>query len=673
MNQPAPVTMTMWGLYMPNRGDGTIYAQFRNDSAASITARVYFVIVEDSCYFAAPNGDLWHNDVARDYLPTEIGETVTIAAGDSAVFSRTFTVPVTWDQDRCRIYAWIQEDTGDKEVFQAGIVELPDLVGAPSVPAIVQPFNCVRVPNTQPTLILNSVDPQGDDIVYRVLWDTDPDFASPESTTSPLQTSGTTYYFTFPVPLSDNETYWWKVKASDPGGTAMWTPYTGARSLTVLAGLPGNTCSWYQTTGEQFEADLLFATTVAGDSVIITPGGTAMIDTFFFEDFEAGTMPPGWTVVNGNGDPYQWTVGTSGDLGTYLPPDYGSSYAYYSDDDAGNAVINYNEELISPAIAVPAGIDNLDIAYGYGWRVYQTGEKFRVKMRRYAASSWTGWSDIAVYTTSSSGTAIIDLTSYLPCDSVQFDWFFSDSTSVSHWGYGCACDNVALRYSYMTSGNEGTVTGTPVIFNDLAGMYNRPNWGTAVWHKATAGDSIGLQIEYHDGAAWQLIPDSDLPGNAAGFYTSLAVDSVDLSALNTTTYGTLRLVAQLDRILNDSPGDPALLAWELGNLASYIGVGENTAGIVSGPYSLIIAPTVSKGSVNILYSLASGIPATIAIYDATGRVVRTFDLGSVRQDPASTLIWDGRDSAGRRTPSGIYFVKLETGSATLVRKMVMLK
>ncbi|MDH4210757.1 MAG: T9SS type A sorting domain-containing protein [candidate division WOR-3 bacterium] len=673
MNQPSPVTVTMWGMYMPNRGDGTIYAQFRNDSTASITARVYFVIVEDSCYYVAPNGDTWHNDVARDYLPNELGETVTVAPGDSVTFSRAFNVPLGWDQERCRIYAWIQEDTGDKEVFQAGIVELPDLVGAPSIPAIVQPFNCVRVPESQPTLVLNSVDPQGDDIAYRIMWDTDPNFANPESTTSSPQASGSNFYFTFPSPLTNNETYWWKVRASDPSGTGLWTPYTSAHSLTVLTGLPVNTCSWYQTKAEQFSGSLFFATTVAGDSIIIIPGGATLIDTFFFEDFETGTMPAGWTVVNGNSDPYEWTVGTTGDIGAYTPPDYGSAYAYYSDDDAGSGSTSYNEELISPAVAIPPAASDLDIVYGYGFRLYETGEKMRVKMRRFTGSSWTTWTDIALYTTSASGTATIDLTSYLPCDSVQFNWFYSDSTSASHWGWAGACDNVALRYTFQTSGNEGTVTSTPVVFDDLAGMYNRPNWGTAAWYKATAGDSIGIQVEYNNGSTWQLIPDGDLPGNATGFYSALAVDSVDLSGLNTTTYNALRLIAQFYRVPSESPGDPSLLAWELGNLASFIGIAENGSGLKAIQPVLRVVPTVSKNTVSISFMLGNGdMASSLSIYDASGRLVRSFDLKSVIGYPISVQ-WDGNDNSGRKTSAGIYFVKLETEQSAVVEKVVLLK
>jgi hypothetical protein len=671
MNQPAPVAESLWGMYIPGRGDGTVFAQFRNDSSASITGRVYFVIVEDSCYYVAPNGDVWHNDVARDYLPDELGETVTIAAGDSVTFSRSFTIPSGWNEDNILLYTWFQKDTGDKEVYQACIIELEDLIGAPSIPAIVQPFDCIRVPEPQPTLVLYSIDPQNDDIVYRVAWDTDPDFLSADSFTSSLQASGDTFYFTFPYALTDGETYWFKARTSDPNGSALWTPYTGARSLTVLSEMPGNTCSWFQTTGVQFGSSMFFATMIQGDSIILIPGGAAMIDTCFFEDFESGTMPAGWTVVNGNSDPYQWTVGTSGDMGTYTPPDYGSHYAYYSDDDAGSSVINYNEELISPAIPIPAGIDNLDIAYGYGFRVYQTGEKFRVKMR-YFQGSWSAWADIAVYTTNTSGTEIFDLTPYLPCDSVQFDWFFSDSTSASHWGYGAACDNVALRYEFTTSGDEGSVTGAAVEFDDLAGMYNRPNWGSALWFKATAGDSIGMQVEYHDGSAWDLIPDTDLPGNSSGFYTSLATDTVDLSSLNTTTYHTLRLVTQFYRIPTDDPDDPALLAWELGNLENVIGIAEHNTSVTTIHPVLKVVPTISKNAVNIYFAVNAVTPATsLKIYDAAGRLVTSFHL--TPDAPGTTLQWDGRDDAGRRTPAGIYFVKLDTENTSITQKVLLVR
>lgn len=128
MNQPSPMTVTMWGDYDQGTLDGTIYAQFRNDSPQpqAITGRVYFVITEDSLYFTGSNGDAWHNHVARDYLPDEVGEEITIAASDSTTLSRAFTIDATWVEDMCEIVTWIQNE-GTRETYQGGKVNLLDL------------------------------------------------------------------------------------------------------------------------------------------------------------------------------------------------------------------------------------------------------------------------------------------------------------------------------------------------------------------------------------------------------------------------------------------------------------------------------------------------------------------------------------------------------------------
>jgi len=133
MDQPAPVTITMWGNYTQARGSGTIYARFRNDSTEAIVGRVIFVITEDSIYYEAWNGDNWHNHVARDYLPTQYGEIVNISAGDSVDVSQPFTIHAGWNTDRCNIITWIQNDVmqldSTKEIWQGGIMKVTELAG----------------------------------------------------------------------------------------------------------------------------------------------------------------------------------------------------------------------------------------------------------------------------------------------------------------------------------------------------------------------------------------------------------------------------------------------------------------------------------------------------------------------------------------------------------------
>jgi hypothetical protein len=98
-------------------------------------------------------------------------------------------------------------------------------------------------------------------------------------------------------------------------------------------------------------------------------------------------------------------------------------------------VINYNEELWTPPISV-SGMTQLKFKYGYGFQVFEAGEKYRTHFRKKVGGSWTDWTELKVYTASTSGTDSFDLTNQLPCDSIQFRFFYSDSTSTYHWGYG---------------------------------------------------------------------------------------------------------------------------------------------------------------------------------------------------------------------------------------------
>ena len=672
MNQPSSLTPSMWGTFNPSTGAGTIYAKFKNTGSSVISGNLYFVIVEDSIYYAGPNGDLWHNHVARDYLPTEIGQAVTIAVGDSVIQNQGFVINPAWNKNKIEIYAWVQQTAAPKENYQACIAKLSALGWSPDLPTITKPLDFGRLPYLQPTLTFFSTDFNGDNIRYRIVWDDDPTFASPDSATTGLYASGAIVNFTLPSALTDNRTYWWRVKCTDPSGTGLWTDYTIKRSFTVGLSLPLNTCSWFQTTGAQFANNSFNTTMVQGDSIILIAGGGSVTDTAFIEVFESG-LPSGWTVVDGNADNFKWTVGTTADIGGYTPPGYGTSYAYYSDDDAGSGVINYNEALISPAIRVPPAATSLELAYGYGFQIYETGEKMRVKSRRKTGSTWSAWTDLVVYASSASGTASHSLNSYLPCDSVQFQWFFSDSTSASHWGYACACDNAVLRYTYTTSGNEGSVVSTMMDFHDLSTTFTRNHWGGLVWHKATAGDSIGIQIEYYNGSIWQLIPNTVLPGNSAGFYSTVIADTLSLSGLDTTTYRRIRLIGLFYRKGTKAPNNPALCDWEVGNYTNYIGIADNDPSEgYSNPF-LSINPSIVKSRLNIVCSIDNqNGKVRLNIYDATGRLVRQFDH-LVTGQQSCRLVWDCRDDTGKELPNGIYFVRLESENNTVVEKAILLR
>lgn len=74
----------------------------------------------------------------------------------------------------------------------------------------------------------------------------------------------------------------------------------------------------------------------------------------------------------------------------------------------------------------------------------------------------------------------------------------------------------------------------------------------------------------------------------------------------------------------------------------------------------------------IRYGLPSDCQVKIEVYNALGQKVATIADG--RQKAGYKLAaWDGRDTGGKEVYSGVYFYKLQAGSFTEVKKMVLLR
>ena len=77
------------------------------------------------------------------------------------------------------------------------------------------------------------------------------------------------------------------------------------------------------------------------------------------------------------------------------------------------------------------------------------------------------------------------------------------------------------------------------------------------------------------------------------------------------------------------------------------------------------------------YQLAEATNVQFHIYGSAGRLVRTLDLGFrnggfyLHKDRAA--YWDGRNNAGEKLASGIYFYQLVAGDYTATRRLVIVK
>jgi hypothetical protein len=109
-------------------------------------------------------------------------------------------------------------------------------------------------------------------------------------------------------------------------------------------------------------------------------------------------------------------------------------------------------------------------------------------------------------------------------------------------------------------------------------------------------------------------------------------------------------------------------------------VGGDLSGIADGDYlarpTVKVTPNPVSTEARIAYGLTraasrAGTRARIAIYDASGRLVRNLPIDGGA--PGSNITWDGKSESKATVPPGIYFAKLTCGDATAVTKFVILR
>jgi predicted outer membrane repeat protein len=86
-----------------------------------------------------------------------------------------------------------------------------------------------------------------------------------------------------------------------------------------------------------------------------------------------------------------------------------------------------------------------------------------------------------------------------------------------------------------------------------------------------------------------------------------------------------------------------------------------------------IHPNPFEHATLITYALPSGAgerPVVVRIYDSNGRMVR--NLASAPHHPGwQSLSWDGTNQQGARAAAGVYFLRLQAGSQTQTRQVVL--
>ncbi|HSG29114.1 MAG TPA: carbohydrate-binding protein [Candidatus Krumholzibacterium sp.] len=135
-----------------------------------------------------------------------------------------------------------------------------------------------------------------------------------------------------------------------------------------------------------------------------------------------------------------------------------------------------------------------------------------------------------------------------------------------------------------------------------------------------------------------------------------------------STTATLSAGTQVMRVVFDTDGI---------NL-NYIEIPGIPTGDLPGPHNSGYAlhacyPNPFNPSTTISYDLPEEVAVDLSVYDVTGRLVRKLVDGAFTGAGTHRIVWDGRNEAGRVVEAGVYFYRLEAGTFSRTRKMVLMR
>jgi hypothetical protein len=83
-------------------------------------------------------------------------------------------------------------------------------------------------------------------------------------------------------------------------------------------------------------------------------------------------------------------------------------------------------------------------------------------------------------------------------------------------------------------------------------------------------------------------------------------------------------------------------------------------------------PNPFNPETTIRYDVQNNSHILLTVHDLLGRTIATL-LDGPRDAGSYTISWSGRDDSGASVPSGVYFVRMNTGSFTATQKLMLIR
>ncbi|MGD8395436.1 MAG: FlgD immunoglobulin-like domain containing protein [Candidatus Eiseniibacteriota bacterium] len=562
-----------------------------------------------------------------------------------------------------------------------------------------------------------ALDPNPDDQVrYRVIYDTDPAFPSPDSLPATTELSTP-----FTGPMLFGESYYWKVRAYDLAGASVFSNQSWSFSMASILSITDDFDrqelgpNWTGDAALQIEQvgmdGELANTATSGfnvgaynaatnpDAVSITWGANAtatgiqrgglalMLD-------EASGSPNGYYVnidpLNGN-RAYLWTL-IGGGFGVEImnvvgqtgAPGTGAVFRVALSSDAGGHHFdlfvndNFHSRLTDPdrrqgngpelyaGVALRAGhpnnVDDFTMtAFNFGpppgsFALLEP-EHEAIDVQPGAPLRWESAGDPGMFYVVYLGTDSTFVAGTLDSVSVQGD------TTLT-WPAALPLDTDLTWTVRATDGQQSRfndrgwhrfrTTATPVELSRFEAIGDVGQI-TVLWSTRFERDHLGFHLWRAPASspeAFERLTDALIGPDAAEDHVYTHVDR-DVVGGETYLY---RLEA-IDRS---------------GGSESYGPVRGTARGR---PFVLALAqnvPNPFNPTTRIAYELPAPGVVRLAVYDIDGRLVRRLVDGERDAGP-HTARWDGVDRDGRPVSSGIYFSRLEADGRVLTRKMLLVK
>jgi len=84
-------------------------------------------------------------------------------------------------------------------------------------------------------------------------------------------------------------------------------------------------------------------------------------------------------------------------------------------------------------------------------------------------------------------------------------------------------------------------------------------------------------------------------------------------------------------------------------------------------------PNPFNPATTISYRLGKPTRTSLRIYDLSGRLVRSLIVGQEQSAGSYDFTWQGRNDAGQAVPSGTYLYRLDAGTHSQSRRLMLLK